>query len=179
MNEHAEQCAIFEWCAWNKSRFPDLGMLFAIPNGAKLPYKGRGKKRISPEAIRLKKEGMKPGVPDMFLPVSRGGFHGLFIELKVGKNQPSEAQLEMIDSLRDQGYLVRVVWGKDAAIRLICEYLGIKGDPYELDREQPEPDQSPSEPCPFCYLECVHQCDFSLDNSLETLVDEIKRLRNH
>ena len=73
--EHAQQVALFMWAAIevHSGRYPELRLMFAIPNG------GERDKRV---AARLKAEGVKRGVPDVFLPVRRGGFAGLFIELK-------------------------------------------------------------------------------------------------
>ena len=48
-------------------------------------------------AANLKKEGVKRGVPDICLPVSRGKYHGLYIEMKAGKNKPSKEQKEWIN----------------------------------------------------------------------------------
>jgi hypothetical protein len=64
-------------------------------------------------------------VPDLCLPVPRLGFHGMFIELKTGKNKPSPEQAEFLDTLAEQGYYAAVCWGAEEAIREIKEYLGI------------------------------------------------------
>ena len=89
--EHAHQCALMCWAASQFKTSPELEWLFAIPNG--------GERNIA-VASRLKAEGVKSGVPDLFLPVARRGFHGLFIEMKklkgtIGPNQPKwEAHLK-------------------------------------------------------------------------------------
>ena len=82
--EHAHQVALMCWAAMHFTTYPKLEKLFAIPNG--------GERNIA-VASRLKAEGVKSGVPDLFLPVARHGFHGLFIEMKkpkgtIGPNQP-------------------------------------------------------------------------------------------
>lgn len=71
--EAQEQATLFSWAEMQSGRRPELRLLFHIPNGG-----SRGKA----EAARFKMEGVKPGVPDLFLPVPRGPWHGLFIELK-------------------------------------------------------------------------------------------------
>lgn len=126
MSEHDEQVAIFEWCEWQQSLVPDLELLHAIPNGAKLPWRRdhRGR-RFSPEAMRLKAEGLRSGVPDMCLPVARKEWHGLYIELKCGNNEPTEDQTWWMDRLTEQGYLAVVCWGASEAIEVIKDYLGI------------------------------------------------------
>ena len=71
--EDAEQRVIFQWAAMETAACPELWLLYAIPNGGKRAIK---------TAIALKAQGVKSGVPDMCLPVARGGYHGLYIELK-------------------------------------------------------------------------------------------------
>ena len=64
MSEHQEQKALIQWARLNQQRFPELDLLFAIPNG------GLRNIRV---ARKLKSEGVKPGVSDLFLPVARKG----------------------------------------------------------------------------------------------------------
>jgi len=113
-SEHAEQVALFQWAHHQRGRHPELDLLFAIPNGGA---------RHPAVAGKLKAEGVKRGVPDLFLPVPRGGHHGLFIELKVGPNKPTPDQEGWLESLTLQGYAVCVCWGWEAATESIGEYL--------------------------------------------------------
>lgn len=114
-SEAEEQTRIFEWAFLSRGRHPELGLLFAIPNGGS---------RHPAEAGHLKAQGVKSGVPDMFLPVSRGKYHGLFIELKrVKGGRASVAQEAWIQELRKQGYRADIVKGSDAAVHLIIDYL--------------------------------------------------------
>ena len=115
--EHTEQVALFDWARANEPRHLQLGLLFAIPNGGKR-HVGTGRK--------LKAEGVKSGVPDIFLGVPRNGKHGLFIELKVGKNKPSKNQLWWIHSSRAEGYAVEVCYGFLETQTAIIDYLGIE-----------------------------------------------------
>ena len=81
-----------------ESRWPELRLLHAIPNG--------GKRDIRTAAM-LKAEGVKPGVPDICLPVPRGGKHGLYIELKRRKGGTvSKAQEAWIRALMAQGFVI-------------------------------------------------------------------------
>jgi hypothetical protein len=137
--EHNEQVAIFEWAERQSKKHPELLLLFAIPNGGKLPYTKNNKtgKIWSPQRAKLVKEGLKPGVPDIFFPVARNGKHGLFIELKIIKKKvvggkikeektyASKIQKEWHTALESQGYDVRVCWGADGAINTIRSYLGL------------------------------------------------------
>lgn len=116
--EAAAQTQLFEWTAWARGRYPALNLLFHIPNGGS---------RDRREAFHLKQQGVKAGVPDLFLPVARGGFHGLFIELKVKGNRPSEEQKKWIADLNAEGYRAVVCYGFDEARATIEGYLGIRG----------------------------------------------------
>ena len=71
--------------------------------------------------------GVMAGIPDISLPVPRGGYHGMYIELKVGGNKPSEKQQECIEALRKQGYRVEVCYGWLEAAEVIKDYLS-KGE---------------------------------------------------
>ena len=127
--EHNEQVAVIFWARIQAKRNPELELLAAVPNGAKLPYRKNSKgQRYSPEAMKLKAEGLLPGFPDLFLPVARNGYHGALWELKVGKNVPSDEQKRIIELLLAQGYFVDVCYGADVLIKSICDYLDIKDD---------------------------------------------------
>lgn len=56
----------------------------------------------------MRSEGLKSGVPDLCLPVARSGYHGLYIELKAGKNKPTDNQLAWLEVLEAQGYKTAV-----------------------------------------------------------------------
>lgn len=86
--------------AWFRYQHPHL-ILFAIPNGAFL--QGTPQQRIKQWA-KLKAEGARPGVADLFLavPTSRGG--GLFIEMKAGKGKQTQEQIEFERVVRGAGY---------------------------------------------------------------------------
>lgn len=129
MSEHDEQVKVMQWAGLKEFRYPELGLLHAIPNGAKLPWRrNRNGRRFSPEASKLKAEGLKAGVPDMSLPVARQGYHGLYVELKAGSNQPTDEQVWWLDRLAAQGFLAVVCRGAEDAIETIAEYLGIRSD---------------------------------------------------
>ena len=94
---------------------PELNLLYHIPN--------EGKRSVKTGA-RMKAEGLKKGVPDVCLPVARGGCHGLYIELKRQRGGTvSELQKEWITALTEQGYKAVVCRGADEAIKVIKEYL--------------------------------------------------------
>lgn len=109
--EHEEQVMLFKWAAMRR----DLDVMYAIPNG------GHRDIRV---AARLKQEGVKAGVPDICIPIARGGHHGLYIELKRRKNgRVSPDQLKWLDALMREGYACAVCCGWEAARDVINEYL--------------------------------------------------------
>ena len=72
----------------------------------------------------LKAQGMEPGCPDLFIPVPRNGYHGMFIELKRVKGSvTSDEQLVMIGRLCGLGYHVVVAKGSQQAIDYINSYM--------------------------------------------------------
>lgn len=110
LTEHQEQKLLIEWASyqsWHR-------LLFAIPNG--------GYRRIT-EARRLKAEGVRAGIPDLFLAKPNESYHGLWLEMKTKKGKASKAQLEMIELLKEQGYQAQVCHGFNEARDVIREYL--------------------------------------------------------
>lgn len=93
--------------------------LYAIPNGGT---------RSAREGARMKAQGVKAGVSDLHLPIARGGFHGLWIELKApahGKTKagkPTQAQLDWLNKMAKQGHCTAVCIGWQAAADTIKSY---------------------------------------------------------
>ena len=114
--EAQEQTWLMQWARYAAIKWPELDLLYHCPNGG-------GRSKV--EAARLKAQGVKPGVPDLCLPVSRGGYHGLYIELKRQKHGTlSLEQKEWIERLIVQGYRVEVCHGFQEAADVIEDYLG-------------------------------------------------------
>ncbi len=118
--ESDEQIALFQWSKLSQGKYPELKLLHSIPNGGK---------RNRLEAIRLKREGALAGVSDIFLPVSRGRYHGLYIELKVKGGKLSENQKWWIEETTRQGYLAKVCFGWVEAKGVIERYLELEVKP--------------------------------------------------
>lgn len=92
---------------------------FAVPNGGR---------RSFTEACRLKRAGVKAGVPDLFITEPVGAYSGLFIELKrLRGGVVSEAQEYWITQLRRKGYRAEVCKGYDAAVAVVQDYLAGRG----------------------------------------------------
>ena len=117
--EHEEQVALFQWAEANEGAVPELALLFAVPNGGYRPMA---------TAAMLREEGVKAGVPDVFLPCRRQRYGGLAIELKRSdhSNHATPAQQEWIERLRAHGYKAVVCYGAQEAIDTIKAYLGIE-----------------------------------------------------
>ena len=115
--KHAEsdhQINLFQWAKLMQAQYPELSLLHAIGNG--------GKRNVI-EATRMKREGVKAGVSDVFLPVARGEFHGMYIELKVKGGKLSESQEWWIAETTKQGYYSVVCYGWVEASEIIGKYL--------------------------------------------------------
>lgn len=63
----------------------------------------------------------------MCLPVPRNGFHGLYIEMKYGRNKTTDQQKEWLKELAAQGYFTAVCYGAEEAKRVISKYLEFPG----------------------------------------------------
>ena len=121
--ESGQQEALFSWAAYNMGRMPELEYMHHVPNGGK---------RDAATAIALKRQGVKAGVPDICLPAPRGIYHGLYIELKAGKNTTTAKQRSWLNYLRQQGYFTAVCYGWQTAAELVERYLlhtGQLGEP--------------------------------------------------
>lgn len=114
--EHQEQATLIKWFRYQYPIYAKC--LWAIPNG--------GMRHIR-TAIKLKKEGVLPGVADLFLMIPREDKHGLFIEMKAknGKIQPS--QKEFLQMAKAMGYEIALCYGFEDAKQFITSYLNKKG----------------------------------------------------
>lgn len=113
-HESQIQKSLFEWANLSSGKYPELKLMFHIPNGGR---------RDVVEAYHLKQQGTKSGVPDLCLPVARSGYHGLYIELKAAGGRLQDSQREWIADLTRQGYAAYVCYGFDEAKTVIESYL--------------------------------------------------------
>jgi hypothetical protein len=146
-SERSHQVALFAWAALNVGNDPRLKLMFAIPNGATF---GDDAKSRAIRGARMKAEGLRPAVSDVFLPVPAPAqwywphsgpdqfYHGLFIEmkkpaakLKRGPNGPGPwdyggvdpDQKEFLDAMVEQGYKCVVCYSWLEAANQIKLYL--------------------------------------------------------
>jgi hypothetical protein len=115
--EHQEQVRVIHWWrhACKTYAIPEFA-LFAIPNGGK---------RDVIEATHLKAEGVRVGVPDLFLAVPSKKWGGLFIEMKSTVGRPGANQPEFLEMATKNGYAAHFAYGSDEAIEIIKDYLGL------------------------------------------------------
>jgi hypothetical protein len=113
--EGLEQAALM---AELRARMPEVAdLIFHVPNGGH---------RLKAVAAKLKAQGVKAGIPDLVLPMARGGFFGLYIEFKATPPYDaaiSDSQHERIRKLNAQGYLAVVCRGHFDAMEQIRAYL--------------------------------------------------------
>lgn len=126
LNEGGHQKAIFIWASWNRGRYPELKWLHSSQSGAKMTPATAGK---------MKAEGMRAGVVDIFLDVPRGGFHGLRLELKVPEQRNAKGtivkrkgvlsaeQEEWLAHYASSGFFTHTCYGWESAVQLIETYL--------------------------------------------------------
>lgn len=118
--ESWEQEQVFKWRKLMVDKHPKLALMHSSLNGVKLhPVL----------AMKMKKQGMTPGVPDICLPVRDAyrKYSGLYIELKRKGcvNQVTDEQKRFIEKLQDEGFMACVCEGHNEAIESICLWLGI------------------------------------------------------
>ena len=112
-SEHDLQVSCVRWFRLQYPQYAKL--LFAIPNGGQ---------RNAVVAAKLKAEGVQAGVPDLFLAVPGGDYHGLWIEMKNGKaGRLSALQGSMIAALVKQGYRCEVCHSFGEFENVVKEYI--------------------------------------------------------
>ena len=123
-SEENEQTCLFRWAEFAEVQYEELKLMYHVPNEGK-------RSRIA--GARLKAQGLKSGVPDVCLPTAHGGYIGLYIEMKVKPNKPTENQKQWLRKLREQGHLTAVCYSWEEAKQLIEQYIKLpltipKGD---------------------------------------------------
>jgi VRR-NUC domain len=115
--EHATQAALFDWAGLMIRAFPELGVLYAIPNG--------GKRSIG-AARYMRREGMRAGVPDVCLPVCRGTHGALYIEHKRPPNKLTDDQRYWLRTLSTFGNVAIVSFSFEQSRQAILHYLSLR-----------------------------------------------------
>lgn len=128
-SEDTEQMAVITWARWEESTYPELKLLFHVPNGGS---------RNKVEAAKFKKMGVRAGVPDLVLPVPKGIYSGLFIEMKYDKGRLQESQKEYLLRARLYENCCYVCYSAEDAIGVIKEYLNLEKYPPEDENDNGE-----------------------------------------
>ncbi|MBQ9041424.1 MAG: VRR-NUC domain-containing protein [Eggerthellaceae bacterium] len=110
MSEADEQIAVVQYCELRN--LP----VFHIPN--------EGLRSVA-EGASLVRQGLRAGVPDLCIPVARGPYHSLYIEMKADGGKPTAKQVEWIWRLREEGMCAYICVGAENAIALIDRYLNL------------------------------------------------------
>ena len=113
--EAEEQKALIKWAVMSAAKYPELRLLYHIPNeGLRSWHQGR----------ELKDQGLRKGVPDLCLPVARGGYHALYIEMKRRKDGKTSAeQKAWLDDLNRTRNRAVICEGWAEAAEEIMRYL--------------------------------------------------------
>jgi hypothetical protein len=115
MSEQAHQAALITWWSHAHRRFglPEYALL-AVPNGGR---------RDALTGAMLKSSGVRRGVPDLLLPVAKGQYRMLWVEMKWGKNKLTKEQAEFMSWQEAEGAKVAVCYSWTEARTIIEEYL--------------------------------------------------------
>ena len=110
--ETIDQMKFFDWI---HSR-PDLDpYCFHIGNQRKCtPQQGR----------ILKRMGVKSGASDIFVGIPKGGWNGMFLELKSGSGKPTNNQERFMIDMTSMGYYCVWASGYEQARKVIEKYIG-------------------------------------------------------
>lgn len=112
--EDQEQKLVIQWARIQSRAIPELELLYHIPNESKRPVV---------TAAYLKSMGMLPGIPDLCLPVPRGKYAALYIEMKSDSGRVSDQQKDIICKLGQAGNCAIICRSADGAIAAIRQYL--------------------------------------------------------
>lgn len=116
-SEDTEQIAVIQWSQYLLNVYPELELLHHCPNGGS---------RNKAEAVKLKQMGVKAGIPDLNLPVPKGIYNGLYIEMKYGDGRLENSQKKMLKALAAAGHYCTVCYGAEEAVKVLKEYCGLK-----------------------------------------------------
>ena len=117
--EHQEQVEVIRYWSSLCKRLNCFReeQLFAIPNGGR---------RSGRNGFGMVQEGLRKGVPDLFLAVTVRDRPGLFIEMKRTKGGVlSDEQKKMLAILEGEGYTTVVAYGAAEAIAAINDYVEV------------------------------------------------------
>ncbi len=112
-SEDSEQERVVAWARMYEISHPVMKLLHHVPNEGK---------RTEAYGAKMVRMGVKAGVPDLVLPVPRGKYHGLYVEMKYNLGVLRASQVEWLEALSQQGYYTAVCYGALEAIQVIRDY---------------------------------------------------------
>ena len=119
--EHKIQAAYIQWCRWMENTDERYKWVHSSLNGIWLPTDD---KELKAKIIaKMKEAGMLNGVSDVFVPYPTKRHYGLYLEFKVGRNDPTVEQRQFLREMRDRGYCAGVVRSVEDAMNLTRTYF--------------------------------------------------------
>ena len=113
-DEETEQETVIQWVRICSGKWPELKLLHHIPNGGR---------RNAKEAAKLKRMGVLAGVSDLHLPVARGGYHSLYIEMKYEEGRLLKSQKDFLKAAAAEGNYCIVCYSASDAIEILDLYM--------------------------------------------------------
>lgn len=108
--EQLLQIAVFDFAKLNKL------LMIHVPNEGK---------RTDHGGHLLKRMGLYPGFSDCFFPKSNKSYKGLFIELKIKPNKPTENQIKFLEEMIAIGYDGCVCYSIDEVMSVLKQFYSL------------------------------------------------------
>lgn len=133
--EGMEQKKLMSWLRGEYMRGSEVGQLyphvFHPPNGGVRSWK---------TATDMKQQGVRSGVSDLVVRQARGGWHGLYLELKATPPRDAglaDSQHEWLEGSEGEGYCAALALGLEQAKGVLREYAAwprtqVEGDAFPL-----------------------------------------------
>lgn len=116
-SEDTEQINVITWSKYRCGAYPELKLLHHCPNGGS---------RNEREAVKFKQMGVLAGVSDLHLPVPKGVYASLYIEMKYGNGRLEESQKRFLHMAAGAGNFCAVCYDAQTAINVIEEYIKLE-----------------------------------------------------
>lgn len=122
MSNRIEDNLQIQCVKWFYLQYPTK-MIMSYPAG--FAFKGDARQRAI-TGKRMKDMGYLVGTPDLHIPVAKNGFNGLYIEMKAGKNKPSDNQITIMKKLENEGYVCTVCYSLSEFMKVVNTYFNDK-----------------------------------------------------
>jgi hypothetical protein len=116
MSEEQHQEAFFQWCEVKGRQNSEFLEFFHVANGGH---------RFAHTGAKMKRQGVKRGVPDVMLLIPKDRYHGLIIEFKAWPNKPTVHQKKWLKRFSDRGYLTALCYTWEDAAKVAERYLAL------------------------------------------------------